>query len=246
MPNTIKKIVLLTKILIKEQLKEPVAFIWILISPSAMFYFIYLSRRNLSPNLLDYRQYAAGYYGYVASSVALFGFAFYLIGRRECGFIRSFAYTKPAILKLVAAQLASYSGISILYCTLLYAVTKPIFGELDLNEFITMTIRFYICFLMFSACGCILVLFRLTFQNANTLISALSFLLLAIMVAGKTEAHPAISSLNGYNPMNIAAEIMTTTNAQLISYGGSVLTGVLITFFLIIRRMPINPVWSRY
>ena len=91
------RIFTLAYLFIKEQLKEPIALFWIMISPCALFYFFAITRQDASYFDSNYMAASAWFYAYVASSVALFGFAFYIIGRRESGFIRScLLYTSPS------------------------------------------------------------------------------------------------------------------------------------------------------
>jgi hypothetical protein len=88
----------LTSIFIKEQLKEPIAFFWIMISPCAMFYFFAVTRQDTNYFSNNYTSISAWFYAYISSSVALFGFSFYIIGRRESGFTRSFIYSQESKL----------------------------------------------------------------------------------------------------------------------------------------------------
>ena len=86
----------ITYTLMKEQFKEPIALLWIIISPSLLFYFLAFSKKSENLINLNYIDSASWFYSYMASSIALFGFSFYLIGRRESGFIRSFIFKKTS------------------------------------------------------------------------------------------------------------------------------------------------------
>ncbi|SDG62260.1 hypothetical protein [Pseudomonas abietaniphila] len=246
MQSTTVKVFELSIILIKEQLKEPIAFIWILLSPSLMFYFIFLTKGLNEKPTIDYLDHSAYYYSYVASSVAFFGFAFYLVGRRESGFIRSFAYSLKARGILLTAQLLSYSIISLTYCTFLYLLTRPLFGEYQLLEFTALLLRFYICFLMFCCGGLLLSQLRLSFQNANTLFSALLFMMLMMLIAARVTTSTIIRFINDINPMTLGSSIMLMNDLQLAR--ASLIIGALLLSitFMTIKLMPINPVWSRY
>ena len=235
--------------MIKEQLKEPIALIWTLLSPSVMFYFILLSRNNetsSTTNYASYASYASYYYAYIAASVSFFGFAFYLIGRRESGFIRSFAYVPMAKAILLTGQLIAYSFISGLYCASLYLLTRPLFGAYDLIEFLNILARFYICFLMFCSVALALVRLPLTFQNANTSFSVLLFLMLATLIASRLTTYEIVRIANQFNPLTLASEIMQMERTPLIGAGSF---AVILLYFMMwasARLMPVNPVWSRY
>ncbi|WP_178089949.1 hypothetical protein [Pseudomonas sp. WS 5051] len=106
--NTGSRAFQLAMIFIKEQLKEPTALFWILLSPGAVFYLLIYSKGDDNFNQ-DYSAVTAWFYAYISSSVAFFGFSFYIIGRRESGFIRSFIYTPHARAVFLIAQLIAYS-----------------------------------------------------------------------------------------------------------------------------------------
>lgn len=246
MPGFIIKTAKLTHILIKEQLKEPAALIWTLLFPSLMFYFLLLSRGDEPPFQTPYITYAAYYYGYLSASVAFFGFAFYLIGRRESGFVRSFAYVPRAKALLLSAQLLSYSIIAILYCSTLYLLTRPLFGPYDVLEFLSILIRYYVCFLIFCSGSLTVVKLPLNFQNASTFFSALLFVMLAVLLSSRLSRHSTLHALNDMNPLNVASNIMLMTGADLLGTAG--ITFIVLTMMLTaaVRWMPTQPAWSRY
>lgn len=83
----------LAALFIKEQLKEPVALFWTVVSPVVTYYLITYTKTPVSDAPIDYLSSTSWFYAFVASSVAQFGLAFYIVGRRESGFLRSFVYT---------------------------------------------------------------------------------------------------------------------------------------------------------
>lgn len=101
---TISRSFELTWLFVKEQLKEPVALFWIIVSPVATYYLLAYSRGELSPSGMSYLESTSWFHAYISSSVAFFGFSFYIVGRRESGFIRSFVYTSEAKLIFMLAQ----------------------------------------------------------------------------------------------------------------------------------------------
>lgn len=236
----------LSVILIKEQLKEPVAFLWILLSPSLIFYFIYMTTQLENRLVISYLDYSAYYYAYVASTVSFFGFSFYLVGRRESGFIRSFAYSSKAKTILLLAQLLSYSAISLAYCTFLYLLTRPLFGDYEVLEFAAILLRFYVCFLMFCVGGVLLAQLKLTFQNAHTLYSALLFMMLMLMMSARMTQYEIVAIVNSFNPLTLASNIMLMEGWTLIGASGLIAALLIVIMAGAVKLMPINPVWSRY
>ena len=176
----------LASLFIKEQLKEPIALFWIIISPCAAFYLLSLSLRSTSTPEESYIQNTAWFYAYISSNVALFGFSFYIIGRRESGFIRSFIYNQDSKIVFIIAQILAYLIISTIYCGTFYLSTRLYSGPYSPTEFLTILINFYICYLFFCSLGLILTLLPINFQNANTLLS---------MAAAETECNTLLSSM---------------------------------------------------
>lgn len=84
---------MLAALFIKEQLREPVALLWTVVSPVVTYYVMTYVRAPLSGEAVDYLSGTSWFYAFVSSKVALFGLAFYIVGRRESGFLRSFVYT---------------------------------------------------------------------------------------------------------------------------------------------------------
>ncbi|MCU1735886.1 MULTISPECIES: ABC transporter permease [Pseudomonas] len=231
---------------IKEQLKEPVALFWIIISPCAAFYLLALSRGGMDSLSESYIEHTAWFYAYISSSVALFGFSFYIIGRRESGYIRSFIYNHEAKRVFILAQTIAYSIIAIVYCIVFYLTTRPSFGTYSILELLDIISRFYICYLLFCSIGICFSLLPLNFQNANTLFSIFSFTLLILGLAGSLSTSPLLKVINLGNPLLRAAELIENGfkgKTLFILLTLSLFTSsVLIT----IKFLRINPVWSRY
>ncbi|SEM45324.1 ABC-2 type transport system permease protein [Pseudomonas sp. ok272] len=244
--HMVQRIIKLSLLFIKEQLKEPAALFWMIISPGAVYYLLTYSRGGLSPTTSDYLENTSWFYAYISSSVAFFGFSFYIIGRRESGFIRSFIYTPIAKAIFLAAQLLSYSLISIIYCTVFYLLTRFSFETTDNGNYWTITGRFYICYLLFCIPGALLTLAPMNFQNANTVFSISSFTMLVLGLLSTRQTHPAIDFANTLNPLWLAKQIMTggTAEHSTLIFGTLVVfTG---TFLATAFYLRINPIWSRY
>lgn len=241
----LKNIIILCGLFFKEQLKEPIAFFWILTSPSAVFYFLTLGRGGETNYFAQsYAQASAWFYAYMACSVALFGFALYIIGRREGGFTRSFIYTRRARYTYLGAHYLSYLLMAIVYSLVFYLVTKYAFGSYSALEWLGIMFRFIQCFLVFCVPASIFAILPLNFQNASTLFSAVTLLMLVVGAVGEARPSLVVSLVNEVNPFVIAKNIML---------GGSTLLdlAMLLFFFLastivLVNCLRINPVWSRY
>ncbi len=244
--NIIPRTSSLTTTLIKEQLKEPIAFFWIMISPCAMFYFLATTRQDPNYLSINYTIISAWFYAYISSSVALFGFAFYIIGRRESGFTRSFIYSKESRLIFLFSNFTAYSLISIAYCAAFYLTTKFPFGNYNLTELLNIALRFYICFIMFCSIGAVFSLLPINFQNSNTLLSIFSFCMLILGVMSASRSNPITDALNLANPLTLASQIME----QGLESNKLAITGIIILFISVLHKtfkhLRINPVWSRY
>lgn len=165
---TISRSLALTGLFIKEQLKEPVALFWMIVSPVATYYLLAYSRDVLSPSGVSYIESTSWFYAYISSSVAFFGFSFYIVGRRESGYIRSFVYTPDAKLVFMSAQFLAYSLVALIYCVTFYLLTYFSFGSFDASDLWQVISSFYICYILFVIPGVLLGFLPLSFQNANT------------------------------------------------------------------------------
>jgi ABC-2 type transport system permease protein len=244
--NIWPRIFSLTSIFITEQLKEPISLFWIMISPCAMFYFFAATRQDANYFSSNYITVSAWFYAYISSSVALFGFAFYIIGRRESGFTRSFIYSKDSKLIFLSSHFITYSLISTSYCATFYLMTKFPFGNYNLNELLSITLRFYVCFIMFCTLGAVFSWLPINFQNSNTLLSIFSFCMLILGVMSTGTANHITDTLNLANPLTLASKIM---EQGLQSNKPTTIAIVLLftfTLFKTFKYLRINPVWSRY
>jgi ABC-2 type transport system permease protein len=236
----------LALIFTKEQLKEPAAFFWTLLSPSAVFYLLNYSRGQIPPYSLNYMESTSWFYAYISSNVAFFGLSFYIIGRRESGFTRSFIYKPEGKLIFLLAKFIAYSCISIIYCAVFYCLTRAAFGSPNTNEIFQIIARFYFCFLLFSIPALLLTLLPTSFQTANTLFSIISFAMLIAGIYGISAQLSSGSFIQLLNPLWIASEIMSKGLWQRPQIAICTLSFFSCAFFLTLRHFRINPVWSRY
>ena len=237
---------LLAILFIKEQLKEPVALLWIVISPAVTFYLLTYARVAGDELYRDYTSATSWFYAFISSSVALFGLAFYIVGRRESGFLRSFVYTKRTKITFLTGQFLAYSFMSVIYCSVFYVLTRGYFGSVALDEWMVIVGRFYMCFLLFSTPALLLTLVPIGFQNSNTLFSICSVAMLALGIGSLSASHPLFNVMGLFNPMGWANRIMLVGVTESAPVVAVVVGLIIVTGWLVFRFLLINPVWSRY
>jgi len=237
---------LLAALFIKEQLREPVALFWTVVSPVVTYYLLTYARAPLSGEAVDYLSKTSWFYAFVSSNVALFGLAFYIVGRRESGFLRSFVYTDRTKVVFLIGQFSAYSVVSILYCSVFYMLTRIFSGEFDVAEYLVIVWRFYVCFLLFSIPALLLTLVPLGFQNASTLFSILSLTMLALGIISMGPVSPALAIVGFFNPMWWANKIMLDGVVECGLVFWVVVISLVFLFLVMCRYLLIDPVWSRY
>ncbi|MBH3423320.1 ABC transporter permease [Pseudomonas gessardii] len=244
--HLLSKSLTLATLLTKEQLKEPVALLWVVVSPGVVFYLLSYSRGFTYSASSDYLSSTSWFYAYVASSVALFGFAFYIVGRRESGFVRSFIYTPRTKKIFMLGQFIACSFMSLMYCAVFYAITHIVFGPASFIEFCIVLARFYVCFVLFSSLALLLTLIPLSFQNTNTLFSIVSFAMLVVGVAGANSSLPLATVVSFFNPLWWANRVMADGVAQMGVLVALIVVLYITVFLISVRYLLVTPVWSRY
>lgn len=240
---TSAKISSITKILIAENLREPTALIWAALAPCIMF--LLLTLNNPAFSKPGYLSTAAWFYSYISANVAFFGFSFYLIGRRESGFIRSFIYQRNAIKLFLTSHTLSYSLISIAYSTLFYLITKPLYGTYSFLEFFHLTACFYTSYLVFSCIGLAIVALPIKFSTASTLFSLLSFLMLLSGYLGSIQDQDTQQLLTFINPLSLSTRIFYDSLSLPAAFFAT-LALLFAGLYLTARCFRIQPIWSRY
>lgn len=238
---SIKRIFITTLILIKEQINEPFAFIWILASPVAMFYF-YANQPHQDMSVIAYVDYASWFYGYVAVTVAMFGFSYYLIGRRESGFVRSFIYHKRAQTYYLASHFLAYSIIALIYSISFYLITKPFFETYDPQELIALSGRFYIAFVSLTGSAALLSLIPMKFSSAGMLFSIISLSMIAL--SGARRQSDSLDFLDNLNPLAYVEHIIIKPPSLL--WLSIILLLNFIALAITTVNLRVNPVWNRY
>ena len=234
----------IASIFLREQLREPISLLWTLISPCVLFYFF---THNIPTGMRneDYIQATAGFYAYIACTVAFFGVALYIIGRRESGFIRSFIYTPEAKAIFLTSHIICYFIAAIVYCITFYIITKPSFGQYSIIEIVEILYKFLTCFVIFCTPALYLANCRLNFQSANTVISILIFTITLLALLTPRTQSKFLETVNTINVYAISKKIMTGS----ISLEPPLFISSLVftaTLSLTSRKLRINPVWSRY
>lgn len=240
-----KKILGITRILTLEHLREPTSVMWSAIAPCILFL---LTQNHTEAELAQIDFYiarASWFLSYISANVAFFGFSFYLIGRRESGFTRSFIYQRGAIARFLAAHFLSYSTVSLIYAGVFYLATKLPYGDYQALELIYLSACFYTSFLIFSCIGLVVASLPIKFDTASTLFSLLSFLMLLSGYVGNTQANSTPHSVLSFNPLLLSSKIFTH-EAPLLACFLIALSGLLTGLYLTGRNFRIQPVWSRY
>lgn len=242
--KTTRSIAILSRILVKEQFKEPMALLWTLGYPSAVFYLMIFSKAEGSAGQVSYAQHTAWYFAYVSCTVAFFSFTLYLVGRRESGFVRSFIYSRYSQRHFLASHFLACSLLSIFYCAGLYLGTRLLFGDYDFEEFIAIFVRYYVCFILFCSMGLLIALLPLNFQNTNTLLSIGSFAMLGIGLVESVRGDTWLKTVDTANPMTYAITIMLTEpDPSRIARVIAIFTSSAVLSALLFR---VNPVWGRH
>jgi ABC-2 type transport system permease protein len=244
--NNFERATRLAALLMKEQLKETAALFWIIISPSLIFYLMAYSKKDILYFTQEYLDASSWFYSYIASNVAFFGFCFYIIGRRESGFIRSFVYSQNSKYIFLTSQFLAYSAIAMVYCAVFYLFTRLPFGDYELLEFCWILTRFYFCYMLFCIPGLLFTLCPMNFQSANTVLSICSFGMLALGIISTSLQNPAINIANYFNPLVFANCLMLSEQCQSITAKIKIITIFIVVFFVTVKYFRINPIWSRY
>lgn len=244
-PYALTKVFIISKILLTEHFRDPIAILWAGVAPCIMFTVLIQSNWMQAPQTLNYASSSAWFYSYIAANSALYGFSFYLIGRRESGFVRSFIYKPMAIKIFLHAHTVCYSLISLSYSTLFYLVTKPFYGAYSALELLQVTASFYTCYLLFSCAGLVIVAMPLKFNTANTLFSLLSFWMLLSGYMGSLQNPSPIKYLSTINPIYLTTMIFSGDIPLTFSFPIAV-AGASTGLFLTWKFFRIQPIWSRY
>lgn len=239
-----RRIISVARLLLVEHLREPTALLWTAVAPCLMFVMMKQKASFTGLSASSYTHSAAWFYAYISANVAFFGLSFYLIGRRESGFVRSFIYRREAITLFLTAHALSYSVISLLYSSAFYIITKPLYGTYSLPEFLHLTAAFYTSFLLFSCIGLAIAALPIRFSTAGTVFSFLSFLMLFSGYLGSALTNTS-NWLGAINPLYLSANIINGRLSLTASFSAAVAASA-IGFCVTAKLFRIQPIWSRY
>ncbi|MFV3377987.1 hypothetical protein ACNE9Y_28105 [Pseudomonas sp. NY11226] len=235
-----KKITRIIRILITEHLREPTSLLWSALAPCLLF--IITSPKHTT---LTYTASTAWFYSYISASVAFFGFSFYLIGRRESGFTRSFIYQRGAIKIFLISHTLSYLVLSTLYALLFYLLTKPLRGHYLLPELLYLLACFYTSYLMFTCIGLGIAALPIKFSTASTLFSLMSFLMLVSGYTATLQGYDTSHPLTLINPLYLSVQVFHGEFSLLSSFL-TALSAFAACTYLTGRHFRTQPIWSRY
>lgn len=236
----------LGKLLIVEQLREPVGLFWSVIAPPLMFAFLNNEALGKQPLSVDWYVSETGWYlSYIAVTTSLFGFALYFVGRRESGFVRSFITGKKNRLLFIVSQFMSSVVLALLAYLFFMVMTAAISGVDILGAMGALLKPFMIALVlnMFGALS--IAALPITFQNASSGISIFSSVMLILGIAG-VQADPAgtVCRLNQFNPLYIWAGFISSGGR--FSQIHFILGIVMVTLGGVgYHWFRVNPVWNR-
>jgi len=191
------------RILVVEQLREPIAVFWSLLAPVA---FLTLSAYHAGGFVLSPEQWVDKLgigLAYVGITMSLFTFGMYLIGRRESGFVRSFLTSAIRRRRFVFVQYAASYFTLLTYGAIYGLIASLLVEGVAWQAFLLMYVRFAVfsAAMMFGTIG--VAILPLTFQSAS---SVMSMLLMVVVVSGLATFGMMGSSVLVYvNPFNSGA-----------------------------------------
>ncbi|WP_133303080.1 hypothetical protein [Cupriavidus lacunae] len=200
-----KSLIGCTRILLVEQLREPIGVFWSLVAPVG-----YLALRTGGHDTLDIEHYAQAIgwcLGYIAMMGSLFGFGLYLIGRRESGFVRTFLTNASRRRRFLLAQYLASLFMSLAYGVAFLALSSILLTRISMTDIL----RF---FTMFSAFCSLLMLastslatLPLTFQSASSLLSIGVTAIIVIGIGSSTSGADPVLAL--FNPFLVGAKVIS-------------------------------------
>ncbi len=227
-------------LLMKESVRDPSSLLWAVLAP-----FLLLLMSPLPERPTTHLHQVGWFYAYISANVAFFGFSYYLIGRRESGFIRSFIYRRGPMLHFLAAHTMSYTLVSLLYASVFYLATKPLHGAYSIEEYTFIIACFFTSYLGFTLIGLAIASLPLTFNTAGTLFSLISFLMLTSSFIGAATVdarHPVAACIN---PLFMSAKLFRGDISIAMAFPIVLILSVA-AFCCTARYFRIQPVWSRY
>ncbi|AMR76498.1 ABC transporter permease [Cupriavidus nantongensis] len=231
-----------TRILVVEQIREPIGVFWSLVAPVG--YLAFRTSAYGDTESQHYEQSIGWCLAYIAMMTSLFGFGLYLIGRRESGFVRSFLTSVRKRTRFLIAQYLASLCMSLLYGAGFLVLTSNLLTWIPVSEmlrYFAMFAAFCSLFMLASTC---LATLPLTFQSASSLLSIAATAIIVIGIGSTTVAGSQALAL--VNPFLVGARAISETHwerALVIACIGHALMFVCLGVYGAIHQR-INPQWS--
>jgi len=230
-------------IFFREQFREPAAVLWSILYPCILCVMLYGLAGNAVVPVESYARSVSWFYTYIAATTALFGLSFYMIGRRESGFVRSFIYKSRAVSVFLIAHIGTHFILSLMYASVFYMVTRLSFGAPNVLQYLNTLFAYSLIYLFFAGVGLIVAVLPLRFSSASTLFSVFSFMMLASGFLG------ASYSLHASEMSNSGTRVLINAlfeDPYRLDFIGPVLVFFIATAFMSRRYFRIQPVGRRY
>lgn len=231
-------------ILFKEQFREPITILWTLVAPCMLYVISRGSAGTLALSEGEYALSSSWFFTYLSASTAFFGLGFYLIGRRESGFVRSFIYKAKSIRIFVAAHVSTHVVVSLVYASFFYLATRTLYGVPAIAEYAKIMLAYLFSYMAFASLGLIISLLPMKFSSASTVFSVLSFLMLTSGYMGGVYKESSFGGVIQYSPL----ALMSALFSQPLHFRvvGLILGCFGVSLYCVIRYFRVHPVWGRY
>lgn len=234
----------LTKLFLLEQIRFPLGIFWGMLAPPMMFFFFNIESIGSGyANATWYASQSAWFLSYIITSVSLYGFSIYLVGRRESGFLRSFVIGRKGRLLFISAQLLSAVVLSLTYSLFFLLTTSLSFGINFLTTIPEFLLPYSVVTIVFMSSSMFFLLIPLNFQNANSVVSIAFMLMVMVSLASSRLDNTILLDINSFNPIHFGELLinkeLALTPALLILFFSLVLASVRCAI-----NLRTNPVWE--
>lgn len=244
MPLQIHNLFILIRLFLLEQVRFPLGILWGMLAPPVLFFFFNIEAIGSGYiNANWYVTRSTWFLSYIITSVSLYGFAIYLVGRRESGFLRSFVIGRVDKALFILAQLISAIILSLVYAAFFLIITSLSFGINLLEVIPIFAIPYSIVTIVFMSSSIIFLLIPLNFQNANSVVSIAFMLMVMISLASSRLDSFTLNKINSFNPIHIG-EILINHKMVFSPALLSVFFVILVINTIIAINLKTNPVWE--
>ena len=240
-PNVVVR---LCKLLIVEQMREPVGIFWSVIAPPVLFSFLNTGAQTAS-SVSWYEATAGWYLSYIAVTVSLFSFALYFVGRRESGFVRSFVVGKRAKFFFILAQALASAALAFCAFVMFIFITANLVKVPVVPVMVALCLPFLIALAFSMTAALVIAALPVTFQNASSGMSIFSAMLLILSVSGNyASPNSVLQAINAFNPLHLWASFISfkgalSLNHIFLVFASAVLGTIGYIYF------QLTPVWNR-